>query len=87
MDEDTKYENLMMDIVDIKNLLVKIVELLRFMKAHHHIQMIPASQPYIYQGENLIPAVEDTGKFCNCGDHKTGELTGGWICPVHGQQF
>ena len=24
---------------------------------------------------------------CNCVEHKTGELTGGWICPVHGQRF
>lgn len=24
---------------------------------------------------------------CNCGDHKHGELTGGWFCPVHGQCF
>ena len=23
--------------------------------------------------------------LCNCGKHKTGELTGGWHCPVHGQ--
>ena len=24
---------------------------------------------------------------CNCGFHRRGELTGGWQCPVHGQQW
>ena len=23
---------------------------------------------------------------CNCDQHKPGESTGGWYCPVHGQQ-
>ena len=25
--------------------------------------------------------------MCNCGSHRSGELTGGWYCPVHGQQL
>lgn len=24
---------------------------------------------------------------CNCDPRKQGSLTGGWVCPVHGQQF
>jgi hypothetical protein len=24
---------------------------------------------------------------CNCNDHRHGESTCGWICPVHGQQY
>ena len=24
---------------------------------------------------------------CNCADYTAGELTGGWYCPLHGQQF
>ena len=25
--------------------------------------------------------------MCNCGSHRRGELTGGWYCPIHGQQL
>lgn len=28
-----------------------------------------------------------THTYCSCPQHKSGELTGGWICPRHGQQF
>lgn len=24
---------------------------------------------------------------CNCSKYRRGQLTGGWQCPVHGQQF
>lgn len=24
---------------------------------------------------------------CNCHEHKRGEYTVGWSCPIHGQQF
>ena len=25
--------------------------------------------------------------FCNCHQYRTGEITGGWICPRHGHQL
>ena len=25
--------------------------------------------------------------LCNCGNYRHDEQTGGWYCPVHGQQF
>lgn len=78
----------MFELVEIKKRLGSIIRLLEYTKTHHHIQLIPSCQPYIYKGGNLIPAVEDTGSVCCiCGDHKSGELTGGWHCPVHGQCF
>lgn len=24
---------------------------------------------------------------CSCHRHVKGQLTGGWLCPVHGRQF
>jgi len=33
------------------------------------------------------PAVFRAEHPCNCGQHKTGESTGGWYCPSHGQQL
>jgi len=33
------------------------------------------------------PSGGNTGKICNCHLHKSGELPGGWYCPVHGQCF
>ena len=33
------------------------------------------------------PSGSNTGEICNCHLHKSGELTGGWYCPVHGQCF
>jgi len=26
-------------------------------------------------------------EHCNCGKNKSGVLTGGWKCPIHGQQW
>ena len=37
-----------------------------------------------------VPPMDASNNFaelCNCGNHKHNELTGGWYCPVHGQQF
>ena len=31
------------------------------------------------------PATQIGG--CNCYRFRRGELTGGWLCPVHGRQF
>lgn len=60
--------------------LDKMVELLEFMKEHHHIQVINGMHEYSYsRPENAPP--------CACWGHKAGESTGGWYCPVHGQCF
>jgi hypothetical protein len=33
------------------------------------------------------PRVSVTLPVCNCGSHKRGERTGGWSCPMHGNQW
>jgi len=35
----------------------------------------------------IPPSGSITGEICNCHLHKSGELSGGWYCPVHGQCF
>ena len=88
MNNDTK-----MDIQAIKDSLDKIVELLIGISRMTH-------QPFYYYGSPgfvydpnspgitvELPADNGTAKLCNCGDHKHGEGTGGWYCPVHGQCY
>ena len=29
----------------------------------------------------------DSSPQCNCGTRTSGNYTGGWFCPLHGQQF
>ena len=36
-------------------------------------------------GQTYYPAQGNQTVICNCDSHKTGESTGGWFCPVHGQ--
>lgn len=33
------------------------------------------------------PHQADPADLCNCSNHTHGDITAGWICPVHGQQF
>ena len=35
----------------------------------------------------IITAGNNAEPQCNCGGYRRGQLTGGWICPIHGQQF
>jgi len=88
MDNNAKYENLMidkvvMDIKAIKESLDKIVELLTIINKW-------AFRPYYYYRipTTISPSAENSWDLlCNYGDNKYGQLTGGWYCPVHGQVF
>ena len=60
---------------EISEKLDNIIHLLEFIKNQHpDIHLIPGSY-------NAI------GEICNCGNHKHGESTNGWCCPVHGICF
>lgn len=36
---------------------------------------------------NCTVAIPADGKICNCWQYRRGELTAGWACPQHGQQW
>lgn len=36
---------------------------------------------------NGTVAIPADGKICNCWQYRRGELTAGWACPQHGQQW
>ena len=59
---------------EIKEKLDKIIELLEG-------QMCPQIKNQLMDWSQLFAG------NCNCGEHKHGESTGGWFCPVHGDCF
>ena len=46
-----------------------------------------ACQLFFYASESETSIGSRNTTLCNCYYHKSGETTGGWYCPVHGQQF
>ena len=90
--ENSKVGWTIIDVREILNRLDKIIELLELRnsieRAKYQISSedMPAYLNRIFSERAEIPGVSDTN-ICNCGDHKSGELTGGWHCPVHGQCF
>ena len=76
---DTDIANFHSRIYEIANKLDKIIELLELRNS------IAGARNEMLTGkvEIQIPGTSDTN-LCNCGNHKTGESTGGWYCPVHG---
>lgn len=50
-------------------------------------EYFPFLEPINYGQANDAGSHNEGIHFCNCGNHKCGESTGGWHCPVHGQCF
>ena len=94
---DLQYKDLAKKLDDITLSLQKIVILLsrqqnatfiedpnrKLTEEEARKQYWPLLEPIEHGGANNISDIN----ICNCGDSKSGELTGGWICPVHGQQY
>lgn len=59
--------------------LDKIIELLELRNSI----AVARNEMLMGKVEIQIPGISGTN-VCNCGEHKTGESTGGWHCPVHG---
>ena len=74
MTTDADIANFSSKIYDIANKLDKIIQLLELRNS------IAVARNEMLQGVECISP-------CLCKEHKTGESTGGWSCPVHGQCF
>ena len=81
--QENEYYSFIHELGKINTRLDKIIELLELRNS------IEVARDEMRNG---VPhATSITGGVypptCNCADHKSGESTGGWHCPVHGQQF
>lgn len=94
---DLQYKDLTKKLDDINISLQKIVILLsrqqnttfiedpnrKLAKEEARKEYYPLLEPA------QLNAAGDPSQYngCNCGGNRPGGLTGGWVCPVHGQQF
>lgn len=51
-------------------------------KLRENVALKAAQNPY---PPNYLSQL--TSLACNCAANKPGQLTAGWICPIHGQRF
>ena len=51
---------------------------------HFEVKQCPPSGWGIKQ---LAHTFQEPAALCNCGQYKRGATTGGWFCPLHGQQL
>lgn len=76
---------------NIKDRLDKIIELLELRNSIERARDQMRKGTIYIDPSEIFPDnpqnAADSSKFCNCGDHKSGESTGGNYCPIHGQQF
>jgi len=76
---------------DIIERLDKIIELLEIRNSISTAQtQLKKGTIYFNTDEVFKPATDNTAndeRICNCGNHKHGEDTGAWWCPIHGHIF
>ena len=72
--------------VKIIKLLIDMKHILKKIEQNTRIQtQFRLSEPVFLEAGNYgLDGGDCSWKHCNCGDHKTGEQTWGWYCPVHG---
>jgi hypothetical protein len=72
--------------IDTERIITQLDKIIELLELRNSIEVARDQMrngiPYVISitGGTYPPA-------CNCGDHKSGESTGGWQCPVHGQCF
>ncbi|MCK5616393.1 hypothetical protein KAR91_81780 [Candidatus Pacearchaeota archaeon] len=84
MDKD-QYKIFMFELVLIKEALRKIIELLEIRNSIETARNQMRRGTIYFDHSEVFP--DNPTKYCNCDAHMPGESTGGWHCPVHGQQF
>ena len=68
-----------MNVLDLQGIEQRLDKIITLLELRNSIEVARDQMTGVAGG--IYPS------SCNCAEHKRGEGTGGWTCPVHGQQF